>query len=275
VPRYAQVQVENHSNPPGDGAAWLGQAYAPFHCGRIGNNTMLRNMTLKVPADQLADRRRLLAAFDRLDRAVDQSGAVADLDTFQQQAVTVLHGRTREALDLTRESPEVRERYGPGVGEELLLARRLCEAGCGFVTINNGFWDHHTGLVNGCRQLCPPLDRAVSAFLDDVRQRGLEDDILLVMTGEFGRTPYHTGNGRDHWPGLNPLVLAGGGLKTGQVVGESDRRGGYPKARAVRPQDLMATLFQVLGIDPALQFQDPTGRPVTMIEEGNPIAELF
>jgi uncharacterized protein (DUF1501 family) len=188
----------------------------------------------------------------------------------------VVLGRAREAFDLSREPAAVRERYGPGLGQELLLARRLCEAGAGFVTLNNGYWDFHGGIIPGCNQLCPPLDHAVSVFMDDVRARGLEDDILLVVTGEFGRTPrINGGPGRDHWAPANDALLIGGGLRRGEVIGATDSRGGYVSARPVTPPDLFATVLRVLGVDPQVQFTHPSGRPMYMVEGGTPIQELL
>jgi uncharacterized protein (DUF1501 family) len=281
VPTSVRV-LSNHGGYPGDDAVWLGQAYAPFRVGvKASNNNMLKNMGLKIAPERLADRRALLQSFDGLDRKLDQSGVAAAMDEYQQQAVGVLLGKAKEAFDLSKENEKTREKYGDGLGQEMLLARRLCEAGAGFVTLNNGYWDHHGGIIPGCRKLCPPLDHAVNAFVEDVRERGLTNDILLIITCEFGRTP-RVGNhgnekaaGRDHWAGLNPLAFLGGGLKMGQVIGESDDRGGYPKNRAVWPQDLMATIFQVLGIDLGLQYTHPSGRPTPMIENGKPIEELF
>jgi uncharacterized protein (DUF1501 family) len=273
VPRYVRV-LSNHQGYPGDDAVWLGQAYSPFRIGRSGN-TLLDDMSLKVAPGQLQDRRALLKAFDTLDRAIDQGGVAQGLDGFQQQAVNVLVGRAKEAFDLGKEPSKLRDSYGPGLGQELLLARRLCEAGASFVTLNNGYWDHHGGIVPGCKQLCPPLDHAVSAFLEDVRARGLEQKILLIVTGEFGRTPrVNGGPGRDHWAPLNCALLAGGGLQMGQVVGESDAKAAYPKSRPLTPQDLMATVFHVLGLDLKLQFVHPSGRPRNMIEDGKAIEEL-
>ncbi len=274
VPTYVRL-LSNHQGYPGDDAVWLGQSYSPFKVGRNRDNPLLRDMTLRLPREQLDDRRELLRALDGLDRSLDQSGLALGMDGFQRQAVDVLLGRAKEAFDLSKEPAKVRGRYGPGLGEELLLARRLCEAGAGFVTLNNGYWDHHGGIVPGCKQLCPPLDHAVSAFLDDVRQRGLEKNILLVVTGEFGRTPrLNGGPGRDHWAPLNAAVLAGGGLTVGQVVGESDAKGAYPKSRPLAPMDLMATILHALGIDPKLQYVHPSGRPISMIEDGAPLQEL-
>src|SRR5439155_5816229 len=162
---------------------WLGQAYSPFRVGRQRGNPMLDNMSLRVPREQLADRHTLLREFDTFNRRLDASGIAQAMDGFQQQAVDVVLGRAREAFDLSRESAVVRDRYGPGLGQELLLARRLCEAGAGFVTLNNGYWDFHGGIIPGCNSLCPPLDRAVAAFIEDVHARGLQDDILLIVTG--------------------------------------------------------------------------------------------
>src|SRR5262245_17390328 len=276
VPTYVRV-LSNHGGYPGDDAVWLGQAYAPFRVGRNGRESpMLANMSLRLERERLDDRRALLGQLDTFNRGLDATGMAQAMDGFQQQAVNVLLGRARQAFDLSLEPALVRERYGPGLGQELLLARRLCEAGAGFVTLNNGYWDFHGGMIPGCNQLCPPLDHAVSAFLDDVRARGLEHEVLLVVTGEFGRTPrLNGGPGRDHWAPINDAVLIGGGLRMGQVVGESDDRAAYPRSRPISPGDLFATILHVLGIDPRIQFTHPTGRPIYMIEEGAVMEELL
>jgi hypothetical protein len=273
VPRYVRV-LSNHGGYPGDDAVWLGQAYAPFRVGR-GRNTLLDDMSLQIKPEQLDDRRALLKMFDTLDRKLDSSGVALGMDGFQQQAINVLLGRAKQAFDLAREPSKLRDAYGPRLGQELLLARRLCEAGASFVTLNNGYWDHHDGIVPGINKLAPPLDQAVSAFAADVQARGLEKDILLLVTGEFGRSPRLSGGpGRDHWAPLNCAVLLGGGLKMGQVVGESDEKGAYPKSRPLTPQDLMATIFHVLGIDLKVQYTHPSGRPMSMIDDGKVIEEL-
>ena len=183
----------------------------------------------------------------------------------------------KEAFDLAREPESVRQRYGPGLGQELLLARRLCEAGAGFVTLNNGYWDFHSGLIPGCNSLCPPLDHAVAAFMDDVEARGLSDDILLVVTGEFGRSPRvgsDANAGRDHWAPLNDALLIGGGLRMGQAIGDSDARGGQPRTRPITPGDFFSTVLHVLGIDPRIQYTHPSGRPMYMVEDGRVMSEL-
>src|SRR5262249_9463212 len=167
------------------------------------------------------------------------------------------------------------DRYGPGLGQQLLQARRLCEAGVGFVTISFGGWDMHGNIAQGMKSLGPKVDQAVSAFVEDTWDRGLNDDILLVITGEFGRTTrINNSAGRDHWAPLSTLALAGGGLKMGQVVGESSAKAEVPKTTPITPQHLMATVFHVLGLPQDLHYKDPSGRPVPMIDGGRPIAEL-
>jgi uncharacterized protein (DUF1501 family) len=223
----------------------------------------------------LSNRTDLLQSLDRLHRQVDQSGVMEGMDQFRQQALDVVLGRAKDAFDLSKEDPRTREKYGPGLGQELLLARRLCEAGAGFVTLNNGYWDHHGGIIPGLKELCPPLDHAVAAYVEDIEQRGLMDEILLVVTGEFGRTPrINGGPGRDHWAPTNNIVFIGGGLKMAQVVGETDSKAAYVTSRPVTVQDYMATLLHVLGVDLEIQYVDPSGRPRSMVESGKPIVEL-
>ena len=254
-----------------DGPMFLGTAYAPFD----PTGQALSNLTLGVSQERLGDRRMLLASLDRVKSGVDRSGLMEGLDRFEEQAFHLVLGEAPAAFDLKKENPKTVARYGKGLGENLLRAHRLCEAGCGFVTISYGGWDMHTQIKNNLEKRSPELDRGVAAFLDDVRDRGLSDNILLVITGEFGRTPKINRNaGRDHWAPLSTLALAGGGLKMGQVVGESAPKADMPKSQPIRPQDLMATVFHVLGIDPHMQFVNPGGRPVYMVEEGQPIAAL-
>jgi hypothetical protein len=256
----------------GDGPAWLGSAYAPFDVGGNARN----NMNLKGALDNLEQRRTLLKAFDDLDRGVDQSGLLAGLDSFEQQAFELILSRAKEVFDISKEDPRTRDRYGTGLGQQLLMARRLCEAGVGFVTVNFGGWDMHGQIANGMKNLGPKVDHAVATFVQDCADRGLDKDILLVITGEFGRTPRINQNaGRDHWAPLSTLALAGGGLRMGQVVGESTAKAEVPKTTPISPQDLMATVFHVLGLPQDLHYKDPTGRPTPMIQGGKPIAELI
>lgn len=262
-----------------DGPNWLGAGYAPFHVGGQAQN----NMNLSVDLNRIGDRRTLLKQIDRLDRQVDRSGQINGLDEFEIQAFDLILGRSKEAFDLTREDPRLRAKYnaaGTGLGDQFLMARRLCEAGCGFVNLHyaNSYqsWDMHEKIVPQLEQACPPLDHVVSTFLEDLAHRGLSEKILLVITGEFGRTPRINGvAGRDHWGPLCTLALAGGGLKMAQVVGESSAKAEVPKSTPIQPKDLMATIFHVLGIDPHAQFLDHAGRPTYLLPDGaTPIKEL-
>jgi hypothetical protein len=255
----------------GDGPSWLGSSYAPFEvAGKARQNL---NLTLK--AERLNDRRGLLDAFDSTNREVDASGLMNGLDSFETQAFDLILGSARDAFDITRESATVRSQYGKGLGEQLLMARRLCENGVGFVTINYGGWDMHGQIAAGMKRRGTEVDQAVSTFINDLHERGMNENVLLVISGEFGRTPrINTNGGRDHWAPLSTLALAGGGLKMGQVVGESMAKAEAPKSNPISPQDLMATVFHVLGIPQNLHYQDPTGRPTAMIQGGKPIAEL-
>ncbi|MEC7555756.1 MAG: DUF1501 domain-containing protein [Planctomycetota bacterium] len=255
-----------------DGPAFLGTSYAPF--GTSGEAR--KNMTLQTQLGRLEDRRGLLTGLDRLRRTADRKGVVEGLNAFEQQAFNLVLGKAPQAFDLKKEDPRTVAKYGGGLGSSMLMARRLCEAGCGFVTLGYGGWDMHGNIQKSMNGRGPVVDRAVSAFVDDVSQRGLSDRILLVVTGEFGRTPKINRNkGRDHWAPLSTLALAGGGLQMGQTVGESDAKLYRPKSNPVTPQDLMATVFHVLGMDHRLQFSDQGGRPVYMIEDGEPIKSLI
>ncbi len=254
-----------------DGPAFLGTPYSPFD----PNGQALKNLSLAVSEKRVGNRRVLLASLDRLSSDVDRSGAMEGMNRFEQQAFLLVLGGAPAAFDVKKENPKTVARYGKGIGEQLLRARRLCEAGCGFVTLSYNGWDMHNDIKNRMKKIAPPLDQALAAFIQDVHARGLEDRILLVVTGEFGRTPKVNKNGgRDHWAPLSTLALSGGGLKTGQVVGESMPKGDIPRTPPIRPQDLMATVFHVLGIPRDTQFTNNAGRPVFMIEEGEPITEL-
>lgn len=256
----------------GDGPSWLGSAYGPFDTGGNARN----NLNLQVAMDRLNERRGLLHSFDSIDRQVDRSGLMQGLDSFETQAYDLLVSRAREVFDVSREEPRTRDLYGNNsLAQQMLLARRLCEAGVGFVTIHYGGWDMHGTIAQSMRGTAPPVDNAVSAFVQDVHARGLENDILLVITGEFGRTPrINPGAGRDHWAPLSTLALAGGGLRMGQTVGESSSKAETPRTTPITPQDLMATVFHVLGIPMDLHYNDPTGRPTPMVNGGRPIREL-
>lgn len=254
-----------------DGPAFLGAAYGPFD----QNGQARRNMTLTMPEERIGQRRNLLDSLDKMNRYADRSGLMEGLDQFEEQAYSLVFGNASKAFDLKEESPQTIARYGKGLGEQLLTARRLCEVGAGFVTIQYGGWDMHGNIQQGLKARSPALDQAVSAFVEDTVQRGLDEQVLLVVTGEFGRTPRVNRNaGRDHWAPLSTLALAGGGLKMGRVIGESASKVDVPKTTPITPQDLMATVFHVLGVDQKTWFPSPSGRPTTMVEKGRPIDEL-
>ena len=256
-----------------DGPAFLGTAFGPFGTNREAKG----NMELRTPLNRVDDRRSLLAEFDRFSRQADASGVMDGLDAFEQQAFNLVLGNAPRAFDLNQEDPRTRERYkdAGSFGDQLLIARRLCEAGCGFVTLNYGGWDMHGNVQKSMNARGPVVDRGVAALIEDIGQRGLSDNILVVVTGEFGRTPRINRNaGRDHWAPLSTLAMAGGGLRMGQVIGESDAQASRPASHRIGPQDLMATVFSVLGLDRKAQFFNQAGRPVNLIEEGKLIKEL-
>lgn len=254
-----------------DGPAFLGAAYSPFDpAGKARSN-----MSLTLDRTRIDNRRDLLKGLDQVNREADRSKLMEGLDAFEQQAFNLVLSKSQQAFDLKYEDPRVVERYGKGLGQQLLTARRLCEAGCGFVTVNYGGWDMHGKIKDAMTSRSPQIDHAVAALVEDMSQRSVDQNILLVISGEFGRTPKVNGNaGRDHWAPLSTLALAGGGLQMGQVVGESAAKVDVPKSTPIRPQDLMATVFDVLGVDRRVQFVDQAGRPVYMIENGKPIEAL-
>ncbi|MAG93377.1 MAG: hypothetical protein CMJ48_06470 [Planctomycetaceae bacterium] len=255
-----------------DGPAFLGTAYAPF--GTSGEAR--RNMALRTPLERVDDRRQLRADLDRFRKEADQSGLMEGLDAFEKQAFNLVLGEAPKAFDLKHEDPKTVKAYGNGLGQQLLIARRLCEAGCGFVTMQYGGWDMHGKVLNSMKSRGTHVDHAVATFVQDLSQRGMLDDVLLVITGEFGRTPKINRNaGRDHWAPLSTLALAGGGLPRGVVVGESMPKADIPKTAPIRPQDLMATVFDVLGIDRSVRFMDQAGRPNAMLESGKPISRFL
>jgi len=266
MPNYVRL-----GNIRADGPAFLGKAYAPFD----SRGQAKQNMQLSIDGTRFEDRRNLLGGLDSLRRDVDHTGLLSGMDAFEEQAYGLLLGDSYKAFDLKEEDPKLVERYGKGLGRQMLTARRLCSAGCSFVTISSGGWDMHGKIDNSLKKRAPQVDQAVSALIEDLHQRNMQDDVLLVITGEFGRTPKVNKNaGRDHWAPLSTLALSGGGLRMGQVVGESAPKVDVPATTPIGPQDLMATIFHVLGIDPHVQFTDSFGRPVYMLTDGEKIGEL-
>jgi hypothetical protein len=271
------------SPPPSANAAYLGVAYNPFAPGDDPNNAnfQVRDLRLvpQVDLGRFHNRRELLRGLDNLRRDVDLQGTEEGYDRFYRDAFEIVTGaRCRSAFDIHREDPRLRDRYGrDSWGQSALLARRLVEAGVTFVTVNMGGWDTHNNNFQSLRtNNLPRYDRALAALVDDLADRGLDRRVLVVTYGEFGRTPrINSTAGRDHWPGAMSVVFAGGGLRMGQVIGATDGRAEYPTARAAGPQDVLATMYHVLGIDYRHEFHDAAQRPIPILNEGRPIAELI
>jgi Protein of unknown function (DUF1501) len=267
-------------------AAYLGGAANPFIVESDPNTPLFRvkglSLTPELSFERLEDRRQLLGAID-LFRAAEER-RTADRDAHYQRAFHLLISKqVAGAFDMNAEPAPVRERYGRHTfGQSALLARRLVEAGVPFVTVNCVPWDHHGTAgryptVEGSKLLIPPLDRAIAALIDDLTQRGLYEKTLVVAMGEFGRTPrMNPEGGRDHWGNVFSVLMGCGSMNMGQTIGKSTPRGEYVADRPIGPQDVAATIFQHLGIDSRkILFADPQGRPVPLIETGEPIRELF
>lgn len=286
---------------PGEYAGWLGRGYDPLTTAidkrDKKDNPYFRDCTddelnyqiqgLALPAEitlaRVAQRQSLLAQFDEQLRAAEGSPALAALDKFQARAFTLATApQTRRALDIRQEPAALRDRYGRNLfGQSVLLARRLVEAGVRYVTVHfdacDGYsWDSHTHSDDVKKFLLPALDAALSSLVTDLAERGLLDETLVVCLGEMGRTPQGTDRwGRGHWSTCFPAVLAGGGIKSGIVYGASDKDAAYPIDRPTRPEDLAATIYEALGIDHHLQLPNSQGRPVSIVEGGRPLLDLF
>lgn len=263
-------------------AAWLGKAFNPFVVSGDPNASKfdVRNLTLVggLDARRLDDRRRLLSALDATRRLVDTEGVVDAMDDFTTQAFEMITSdATRRAFDLSSEAPTVREQYGRNItGQSFLLARRLIEAGVTFVTVRpSGSWDDHQDILRRMREKGPAYDQAMAALVTDLYQRGLDEQVMVVAMGEFGRTPrVNRSAGRDHWGSVMSVLMSGGGLKTGQVVGGTNSKGEVPADSPYRPENVLATVYRHLGIDPATTFADHSGRPRYVLEERQTIQEI-
>ena len=265
---------------------FLGVGHNSFRPAGEGKADMVLN---GVSLDRLADRKTLLSSFDNFRRNADASGLMDGMDVFNQQAFGVLtSSRLLEALDVQREDKRVIETYGKGdakvhgdaapmLNEQFLVARRLVEAGARVVTVAYGFWDYHGSNFKNAREDLPLLDQGVTALITDLHQRGLDKDVSVIVWGEFGRTPtINKDGGRDHWPRVSNALLAGGGMKTGQVIGATDRLGGEPSERPVSFGEVFATLYHNLGIDVSkTTVPDFSGRPQFLVPDGAlPMREL-
>ncbi|WP_417379123.1 DUF1501 domain-containing protein [Gimesia sp.] len=279
-PAYVNLSPKMQHTPYNFGKnSFLGMSHTPFN----PNGEMKGDLTLNgITLDRLQDRKRLLQNFDQFQREADSSGSMHGLDSFNEQAFGVLtSGRLVEALDVSQEDPAIRERYGKGtsrkqgdaaprLNEQFLLARRLVEAGARIVTLSYSFWDWHGSNFKRAKENFPDFDQAITALIEDLHQRGMAEDTTVIAWGEFGRTPKINNNsGRDHWPRVCNALLACGGMKTGQVIGTTDRLGGEAQDRPVHFQEIFATLYHNMGIDAQqLTLPDHAGRPQYLVDSG-------
>jgi hypothetical protein len=274
------------------GGNYLGLAHNPFETNGDPNNANFKvdNIQLAdaLTVNRLEDRAGLLKHFDRLRRDADASGAMETMDRFDASAFEMVTGaNARQAFNLSSENPALRDRYGRTPwGQSTLLARRLVEAGTTWVTVHMGGWDHHWNLQTGMESYLPQVDMLVAALFSDLAERGLLDKTMVILCGEFSRTPRmnNGGNGgppgsmgtpgRDHWGNAMSVLIGGGGIKGGQIVGSTNRLGEVPKDRPLQCCDLHATIYHLLGIDPTITFLNHAGRPTPVIDQGDVIGEL-
>lgn len=271
------------------GAAYLGAQYHPMRTGEesFGNEgvqlPVAKTNDLKplpgLDGVRLLRRNHLLRDMDRTRRDVDASAGQRELDAVQQKALGMIMSRkAHEAFDLSREDAKIREWYGPGWGENALLARRLVEAGARFVVCNTGYWDDHGNLKGAMDNKLPRHDRMVACLIEDLHRRGMLENTLVVAAGEFGRTPgINKDGGRDHWAQASCLLLAGGRFRHGQVLGATDDKAAYPVDNPIGPADMQATIYHHLSISPETTFEDHTGRPQYLLppDQGQVIRELL
>jgi uncharacterized protein (DUF1501 family) len=263
------------------GPAYLGKQFGPFRTESdpASEKFAVNNLALTtgLDIDRLDDRRSLLTAFDNQRRVLDTQGVAESIDQFTREAYEmVAGGKARAAFDIAAEDPRTRDRYGRNSsGQGMLLARRLVEAGVTFVTVRVGGWDDHTQIKSAMEKKGPDYDRGIAALVSDLHERGLDRDVLVVAMGEFGRTPrVNKSAGRDHWGSVMSVLLAGGGLRMGQIIGSSSEKGEVPQDRPYRPENVLATIYRHLGIDPAQSFLDFSGRPRYILENRGVIQEL-
>jgi hypothetical protein len=269
VPPFVSLRGMSTGTEPG----FLGVAHRPFTPNGPGLENLRPSSGMKE--QQMEERKALLKGLDDVRRDLDATGTMAGLDSFTAQAFDMVSsGEVRKALDLSQEEAKTRERY-KGV-EQFLTARRLVEAGVGCVTLAIGGWDTHGNNFVSLKKQLPQVDRGIANLIQDLHERGMDKDVVTVMWGEFGRTPKINMNaGRDHWPQVMSALVAGGGLKMGQAVGSSSARGEYPKDRPYTVSQVLSTLYRAIGIDPALRFPNGSGRPVHILDDREPVAELL
>ena len=269
IPPFVSLRGMSVGTEPG----YLGIAHRPFTPDGPG----LQNLRLPggVDTNRVDDRKTLLNTFDSVKREIDASGTMKGIDAFTARAFDmVASGTVRKALDLSHEDPRVRDRYKGA--EQFLTARRLVEAGVGCVTLAIGGWDTHGKNFETLKKQLPVVDRGIANLINDLHERGMENDVVTVMWGEFGRTPKINGSdgGRDHWSPAMSALIAGGGLKMGQAIGSTNARGEVPRDRKYTVPQVLSTLYRAVGIDPAQTFVNGSGRPMYVLDDREPIREL-
>ena len=273
---YAGIRPGYH------GAAYLGLAYNPFDAGGDPNGSDFKvpNLQLSsgITVEMLEDRKKISSFLSKVRRRVDTNGLLDGLDRFNQKAFDMTTGEAaRRAFNLSLEDDKLRDQYGRNqIGQSALLARRLVETGITYVTVISNGWDHHGGVAGGMRRKLPSLDQAVGSLVQDLEDRGLYERTIVIVMGEFGRTPRINGSaGRDHWPDSMAVLVGGGGLRTAQVIGSTDGKGQRPSQRPLTPKDFWSTIYRKLGIDTELAFNNLTGRPIPILDSGSSIEELL
>jgi hypothetical protein len=262
-------------------SVWLGGRCESFKCGNPNDKEFkVRDLSQpkSVTPQMLVRRKTLLGAIDQLSATVKGNDQIATYDEFGQKAADmVLSPTAQAAFDITRESDKMRDEYGRSeFGQSLLMSRRLVEAGVRFVTVNYAGWDHHKNIFPGLDKKLPEFDLSMARFFRDMDERGTLKETLVIVMGEFGRTPkVNKDAGRDHWGRAGSLLFAGAGVVGGKVIGASDKNGAFVTDRPVRPADVAWTIYESLGIDPNKELHTPEGRPVTILAEGAPVRELY
>ena len=295
LPSFVSLKGDDQEIAEAEQPLWVGSQYRAFVPDNKGLKTL--ELTRQVDLSRLKSRKELLTQLDTLRREVDSSGEMRAFDAFSAQALDMLtSGKARQAFDLSDEKPRTLDRYRAGGNqfmyshspspvswdwEAFVRARRLVEAGVPFVSMQVGLWDHHCAeglptLFESYRSLLPLYDHCLSALITDLHERGLHQDVCVVVWGEFGRTPrINKFGGRDHWPAAGSVLFSGGGLKMGQYVGATNSGGEYPITRPYTPQNILATLYHVLGIDPSATIPDHNGRPQYLLDDREPVKELI
>ena len=281
LPSYATLPRKSRSAGP----HFLGGQHAPFVIDGDPNKEGYRVRDVVLPKSisegRANNRLKLRESLDRMLRIVDATAAdpTIDFDSFYQQGIDLISSNDAQAaFDIGRESKEVRDRYGRNdFGQRLLLARRLSEVGVSFVTVYNGGWDHHTKIFqDGFKKKIDRVDLGMSALINDLHERGQLDNTLVLLLGEFGRTPkINKDAGRDHWPHAMSVLVAGAGIPAGQIIGETDVKGYYASDRIYSPEDFACSIYTKMGINPKKILHTNTGRPLPIVNGGAPIKELF